>query len=177
MPSASRASASADKGETMNRMNFIKARILQDGRSIIAAGIGGFALICLLARLGENLNQPLVLGSFGATCVLVFGFPDLPFSRPRNVILGHVLTSFIGLACLTLLDTTPWSMALAVAMGIMAMMATKTVHPPAGSNPVIIFSTHPSWSFLLAPTLAGAVLIIWFGLLYNRLARRTSLSR
>jgi CBS-domain-containing membrane protein len=161
----------------MCRLKVIKERVVQDGRPIIAAGIGGFALIFLLGWLGESLNQPLVLGSFGATCVLVFGFPELPFSRPRNVILGHALTSFIGLVCLTLLDATPWSMALAVAAGIMAMMATKTVHPPAGSNPVIIFSTHPSWSFLLAPTLAGAVLIIWFGLLYNRLARGTSLSR
>ncbi|WP_198290229.1 HPP family protein [Methylosinus sp. LW4] len=121
----------------MCRLKVIKERIVQDGRPIIAAGVGGFALIFLLGWLGESLNQPLVLGSFGATCVLVFGFPDLPFSRPRNVILGHALTSFIGLVCLTLLDATPWSMALAVAAGIMAMMATKTVHPPAGSNPVI----------------------------------------
>nr|WP_223264590.1 HPP family protein [Sulfuriferula plumbiphila] len=27
-----------------------------------------------------------MLGSFGASCVLLFGFPESPFSQPRNVI-------------------------------------------------------------------------------------------
>jgi hypothetical protein len=27
------------------------------------------------------------------------------------------------------------------------MMSTRTVHPPAGSNPVIVFFTAPQWRF------------------------------
>jgi CBS-domain-containing membrane protein len=144
---------------------------VREARSILFAGAGGFALILVLTLLGAHLEQPLILGSFGATCVLVFGFPELPFSQPRNVLFGHGMSSLIGLGCLEIMGVEPWAMATAVALAIMAMMATKTVHPPAGSNPVIIFLTHPKWSFLLLPTIAGAALIIAFALLYNNATR------
>ena len=42
------------------------------------------------------LSLSLLLGSFGASCVLVFGFPDLPFSQPRNLVGGHVLSSLVA---------------------------------------------------------------------------------
>lgn len=140
---------------------------MSDARSIVLAGVGGFTLISALALLRGHLDQPLILGSFGASCVLVFGFPELPFSHPRNIFFGHAVSSLIGLGCFEFMGAEPWSMAAAVALAIMTMMATKTVHPPAGSNPVIIFLTHAKWSFLLTPTIAGAALIIAFALLYN----------
>jgi CBS-domain-containing membrane protein len=143
-----------------------------DIRSILLAGAGGFALISSLACLGGHLELQLILGSFGASCVLVFGYPELPFSQPRNVVLGHAISSFIGLTCLKL-GPEPWAMASAVALAIMAMMATGTVHPPAGSNPVIIFLTNPKWTFLFTPTIAGATLIVVFALLYNNATRKT----
>lgn len=144
---------------------------MSDARSILFAGAGGFMLILGLTLLGAHLDQQMILGSFGASCVLVFGFPELPFSQPRNVIFGHGISSLIGLACLEAMGGESWAMAAAVAIAIMAMMATKTVHPPAGSNPVIIFLTHPKWSFLFAPTIAGAALIVAFALLYNNATR------
>lgn len=49
------------------------------------------------------------------------------------------------------------------------MMALRCVHPPAGSNPVIVFLTAPGWSFLLTPTLAGALLLVAVALVYNNL--------
>ncbi len=140
---------------------------MSETRSIVFAGVGGFTLILALAHLGGRLDQQLILGSFGASCVLVFGFPELPFSQPRNIFFGHAASSLIGLGCLEFMGAEPWAMASAVAFAIMTMMATKTVHPPAGSNPVIIFLIHPKWSFLLTPTIAGAALIIAFALLYN----------
>ena len=64
-----------------------------------------------------------------------------------------------------------WSVAIAVGTAIAVMMLTRTVHPPAGSNPVIVFLGHPSWGFLLFPTLVGAVLIVLVALIYNNLSR------
>lgn len=32
------------------------------------------------------------------------------------------------------------------------VMATRTAHPPAGMDPVIVFLTKPAWGFLLYPT-------------------------
>lgn len=140
-------------------------------RVIVVAGLGGFIAISVIALLTTNLQAMLVLGSFGASCVLVFGFPDAPFSQPRNVIAGHFISSFIGLLCLLLFGPVWWSVAIAVGLAIAAMMVTRTVHPPAGSNPVIVFLTQPGWEFLLTPTLAGAVILVLVALLYNNLSR------
>ena len=136
-------------------------------RAIILAWLGGFLAISAIALLCNTFSVALVLGSFGASCVLVFGFPDVPFSQPRNVLAGHFLSSFIGLVCLRLFGATWWSVAIAVGTAISVMMLTRTTHPPAGSNPVIIYLTKPVWTFLLFPTLFGAVILILVALLYN----------
>lgn len=51
------------------------------------------------------------------------------------------------------------------------MMLTRTVHPPAGSNPVIVLLLQPGWSFLFLPTLGGAVLLVLVALACNNLSR------
>jgi CBS-domain-containing membrane protein len=141
------------------------------GKTIALAFTGGFLAIAVIASLARGLDVALVLGSFGASCVLVFGFPDVPFSQPRNVVLGHLFSTLIGLAFTHLCGATWWSVALAVGSAIAVMMLTRTVHPPAGSNPVIVFLMQPEWSFALFPTLAGAVILVLVALLYHNATR------
>lgn len=140
-------------------------------KSVAIAWLGGFLAIAAVASLTEAMSLMLVLGSFGASCVLVFGYPDAPFSQPRNVLVGHVLSSAIGLLALQLFGPGWLGMAIAVGSAIALMMLTRTVHPPAGSNPVIVFLAQPGWSFLLFPTLMGALVIIAVALLYNNATR------
>jgi CBS-domain-containing membrane protein len=141
--------------------------------AIAKAAVGGFIAIAVVALLTSASGNPWVLGSLGASCVMLFGFPDLPFSQPRHVIGGHVLSSFIGLACLAAFGATWWGMAIALGLALAAMMFLRVAHPPAGSNPIIIFLSAPSWGFLLFPTLAGAVAIVLIALIYNNLSRDT----
>ena len=136
-------------------------------RSILLAGLGAALAIGLVGALAGATRQPLLLGSLGASCVFVFGLPDAPFSQPRNVIAGHVLSSLVGLASLHLFGPQVWALALALGVAVILMFATRTVHAPAGSNPVIIFLTQPGWGFLLAPTLLGAAGIVLVALLFN----------
>jgi CBS-domain-containing membrane protein len=141
---------------------------------ITAAWLGGAIAIAAVAYTSTVVQAPLVVGSFGASCVLLFGYPDSPFSQPRNVIGGHFLASLVGLVFLTLLGSHWWSMALAAASGIAIMQLTRTVHPPAGSNPVIIIASAPTWQFLVTPTLAGAAILVLVALVFNNLrAERT----
>lgn len=144
------------------------------GRSVALAWLGGFLAIAAIAVLTDQLAIALVLGSFGASCVLVFGFPDVPFAQPRNVIAGHFLSSLIGLGFLYAFGPHWWSVAMAVGTAISVMMATRTVHPPAGSNPVIVYLLQPDWSFLLFPTLAGALIVIAVALVYNNATRESA---
>lgn len=140
-------------------------------RQIGIAWLGGFVAIAVVAYVATISHTPLILGSFGATCVLVFGFPDSPFSQPRNIIAGHFLSSLVGLGFLALFGNEWWSIALAVGTAIAVMQITRTVHPPAGSNPVIVMLMVPGWSFLLTPTLLGALLLALVAIVFNNLPK------
>lgn len=141
-------------------------------RQVVLSGLGGFLAIALITILAEMTETILILGSFGASCVIIFGLPDSPLAQPRNVIAGHFLSSLIGLLFLHFLGPQWWSLALAVGTAIVVMMATRTVHPPAGSNPVIVFLGMPGWNFLFFPTLVGALFLVLVALVYNNLARK-----
>jgi CBS-domain-containing membrane protein len=52
------------------------------GKAVAIAWLGGALTIAAVASLTDALSAMLVLGSFGASCVLVFGYPDVPFSQP-----------------------------------------------------------------------------------------------
>ena len=142
-------------------------------RQIILAGIGGAIALAMVAALASATHLAWILGSFGATCVLVFGFPDAPFSQPRAVIGGHVVASLVGVAAVQILGPSWWCIALAGSVSIMAMMALRIVHPPAGSNPVIAVVGGAGWDFVLLPTLLGAVLIVLLALIYLNAVRAT----
>ena len=143
-------------------------------KAILLAGLGGAIAISAVALLADASNSVLILGSFGASCVLLFGFPDAPFSQPRNVIGGHFISAFFGLAALKFLGHTWWSLAIALACAIMAMMLTRTVHPPAGSNPVIVYLSQPAWKFLFFPTLIGSLILVTVALIYLNLVRQSN---
>ena len=141
---------------------------------ILLAGLGAFVAIAVVGGLAAGTGLPWVLGSFGASCVLLFGFPDVPFSRARNVIGGHVLTATVAVACLHLLGPGWLPMAIAAGCATMLMLATDTTRPPAGSNPLIVFLAAPTadWRFVLMPTLLGAVTLFLVARLYWRLFGR-----
>ncbi|MCX5946412.1 MAG: HPP family protein [Cyanobacteria bacterium] len=140
-------------------------------KAVGLAWLGGFLAIASVAGLTNLFSVALVVGSFGATCVLVFGYPDVPFSQPRHVVFGHLISSVVGLVFLSVFGPHWWAVALAVATAIALMMVTGTVHPPAGSNPVIVFLVQPAWSFVLFPTLVGALLLLAVALVYNNATR------
>jgi CBS-domain-containing membrane protein len=143
-------------------------------KAVALAWLGGFITIAVIASLADSLSITLVLGSFGASCVLVFGYPDVPFSQPRNITAGHVISSLVGLIFLAAFGPHWWAVALATGTAIAIMMLTRTVHPPAGSNPVIVFLTQPTWDFLLFPTLTGSLILVAVALVYNNTTRETS---
>ncbi len=140
-------------------------------KTILLAWIGSFLTIAILMLLSTNLNETLILGSFGASCVLVFAFPKSPFSQPRNVILGHCISSFTGLCFLHFVGEQWWSLALALASAIAFMLITRTVHPPAGSNPVIVFLAGSNWQFLITPTLLGSIILVIIAVFYLNLKK------
>ncbi|MDW6001838.1 HPP family protein [Vibrio mangrovi] len=130
----------------------------------LIAGLGATATISILVWINTMDEDCMwVIAPFGATTVLVFGAPYNPMAQPKNVILGHLLTAFIGLVTLKFFGVTPTSLAVSVGISLAAMLITQTMHPPAGGNPLIIMLTGQDWQFMITPILIGVCVIVLFG--------------
>ncbi len=128
------------------------------------AGVGAALAIGLLSHLDASLAEmSLLMAPFGATVVIVFGLPDSPLAQPKNVILGHLITAFIGILFVQFIGVSAFTLAVATGLGVSVMLLTKTTHPPAGANPILIMLSGQSWMFLITPVLIGAVAIVIIG--------------
>jgi CBS-domain-containing membrane protein len=138
---------------------------------ILATVLASVVVIGGLSYASRTLEVMLLLGTFAASSLLVFAYPDSPFSQPRNVLFGHLIGTGAGLVFLHFGQASWWCDALAVGTAIGVMKLTRTVHPPACSNPLIIFALKPGWTFLLFPSLTGAAMIVGAALFYHNLRR------
>ena len=109
-------------------------------RPVLQAGAGTFVAFAAIGALAAASKTPLILGSFGATCVLLFGFPHGPFSQPRHILGGHLLTTVCGLLFLQLAGPGWVSLAAASACALMLMLATGTPASAGGEQPRHRFS-------------------------------------
>jgi CBS-domain-containing membrane protein len=140
-------------------------------KEISAVTLVAITVISALTWLSSTLEVALLLGTFAASSLLVFAYPDVPFSQPRSVLLGHLIGSACGLTATHFLPFW-WGPAVAVGAAIALMKLTRTTHPPACSNPLILCALpHASWTFLVFPTLTGAGLIVLAALCDHNLRR------
>lgn len=144
-----------------------------DWRAVSLAALGGGLGIALMLELAELSQFQWGFVPFATSIVLVLGAPDAPQAQPRNIIGGHVFSALCGLLFCTLLGPTMWAAALGVAASIAVMQLTRTFHPPAGINPVVMAIAHAGPLFVLMPVAAGALILVAFAFLYHRLTQST----
>jgi len=141
--------------------------------SMLGIGLCGY----ISSRYFEPRDLTLIIGSFGASAVLVYGAIKSPLAQPRNLVGGHILSALIGVACFQLFGNTIWiASSLAVSLAIVAMLATKTLHPPGGATALIAViggaKVHSlGFYYALVPAGAGAFLLLAVALLVNNLSR------
>jgi CBS-domain-containing membrane protein len=109
---------------------------------IVWSWVGAFCGILPIAYLNfhlfEQSDNIYIIGSFGASAVLLYGAVRSPLAQPRNLVGGHLLSALIGVASYKLLGAQMGlASALAVATAIGVMHATKTLHPPGGATALI----------------------------------------
>ncbi|MBM6552077.1 HPP family protein [Marinomonas ostreistagni] len=140
----------------------------------LIAGIGAALCISLIAMGGTMTPDYLgVMAPFGATMVILFALPQSPLAQPKNIIGGHLLTAALGLVMAHYADITPYTLGLAVGLGVAIMMLTGTLHPPAGANPLLIMLTQAPWYFFITPVLTGCLFIVAFGWFYHRFVSKS----
>jgi CBS-domain-containing membrane protein len=138
-------------------------------------GIAGVAIIN--DRLLKGTDMILIIGSFGASAVLIYGAIRSPLAQPRNLVGGHVLSAIVGVTCFKIFGGHLWlAAAVAVATAIALMHATKTLHPPGGATALIAViggeTIHDlGYLYVLLPAGAGAVIMLIIALLVNNLPK------
>ena len=151
-------------------MKFIKVILAKEP---IISALGAFLCISLIAFINsyDDFNIWLI-PPFGATMVLVMAVYESPLAQPKNIFFGHILSALSGVLIYFFLGMSFLSIGLAVAISVWAMMITKTIHPPAGANPIIAILGGKGISFILLPVATGAIIIIVFALIYNKILKR-----
>ena len=132
--------------------------------------------IGLLSFLTYKINLGIfLLASFGSTMVLLFGYPESPFAKPKNIFFGHILTSLTGIIFFKYISLPIFIIIpLAVGLGIAIMIFFDVTHPPAGGNPIIMISSSASFDFLFTPVITGTILVIIFGFFLNRFVAKNN---
>ncbi len=141
---------------------------------MVAGAAGGAVAIGLMELLSARSAFPLIFIPFATSIVLVLGTPEAEPSQPRPLVGGHLVATLVGLLVVKLTGPSPWAAAGAVGLAMVAMHGTRTFHPPAGIDPLIVVVNDMSWSFLLVPVAAGAGLLAAFAFIWHNLMRRGS---
>ncbi|MFD1768195.1 HPP family protein [Sphingobacterium suaedae] len=155
---------------------------LVDPREHFWSFVGAFSGIFIIAFIQSlslsNMENIFLIGSFGASSVLVYGAIQSPLAQPRNLIGGHVVSALAGVTVAKLLPDIIWLTApLAVALSIVCMQVTRTLHPPGGATALIAVSSGTKiaslgYWYVLSPVLSGCIILFAVALIFNNITRK-----
>jgi len=140
--------------------------------AVIAGAAGGAVAIGLMEAFAMRSAVPIMAVPFATSIVLVLGSPEVEAAQPRALIGGHLLATLVGLVIVKLAGPQPWAAAIAVGIAMVAMHATRTFHPPAGIDPLLVVVNDMSWGFLLVPVAVGALALAAFAFAWHLAVRR-----
>jgi len=144
--------------------------------------LGAFIGIGLIAYIQSLQFPPLenifLIGSFGASAVLVYGAIQSPLAQPRNLIGGHMVSALVGVTVAKILPDIIWLTApLAVAASIVMMQITRSLHPPGGATALIAVSggakiTELGYLYVLTPVFSGTLILLIVALVFNNITKK-----
>lgn len=157
---------------------------LIDSKEHFFTFLGAFFGIGIIGFINSKyfvFNDNLFLiGSFGASSVLIYGAINSPLAQPRNLIGGHLVCAVVGVTIHKLIPHEIWlSSALAVSISIVMMQITKTLHPPGGATALIANIGSEKikvlgYMYVLSPVFAGVIILFVVALIFNNLTPNRS---
>ncbi|KJU87214.1 HPP family protein [Candidatus Magnetobacterium bavaricum] len=145
--------------------------------SWVGAFCGISAVALLHYKVFKGMDLMMLIGSFGASAVLIYGAIKSPLAQPRNLVGGHFLSALVGVAAYKVFAGYLWLAApMAVATAIALMLATKTLHPPGGATALIAVigreDVHAlGFLYALVPAAAGAIIMLIVALIVNNIPK------
>lgn len=154
-----------------------KVGLLEVVWSWIGSFLGIAAVSLIHYKLLNQTDLMMIIGSFGASAVLIYGAIRSPLAQPRNLLGGHILSAFIGVTAFQWLGGEPWlAAAVAVSTSIAVMHLTRTLHPPGGATALIAVigsgTVHNlGYLYVLIPAALGAGVMLVIALIVNNIPK------
>lgn len=120
---------------------------------------GAAAALLVVLYFVDPPDSPLLLASLGGSAVFLFGLTRAPATQPRALFGGHLGGSLIGIGCYQAFGDAPWVYVAAVALTLVLLLTTRTVHPPAGADPIIMVHSHAALGALWLPVGASVLVM------------------
>jgi CBS-domain-containing membrane protein len=141
--------------------------------TFIGAFLGIAAIGLLNSKILPDSDNVFLIGSFGASAVLVYGIINSPLAQPRNLVGGHVISALVGVTIYKFVPGELWLTAsLSVALAVVMMQITKTLHPPGGATALIAnigtakVKALGYW-YVLSPVLSGVMILLLVAIICN----------
>ena len=115
-----------------------------------------------------SIDSVMLIGSFGASAVIVFGTPKSLYASPRHLIVGHIISALVGVLSYKLygiIGCLWFCSAVAVSVSTLVMLITQTTHPPGGATALIAVmgseKIHQlNYLYLMTPVLTGVLILL-----------------
>jgi len=139
----------------------------------LLGGIVSIYAIFLVTQQFLGIEEAVyIIPSMGATAVLLFAAPNVPFSQPWNVFGGHIISAIIGVSCYKLIPNIHFSAAASVGIAIGAMYYTRCIHPPGGATALaaVIGSSQLhelDYLYVITPVLINTLTILVVAVIFN----------
>lgn len=140
--------------------------------SAIGGFIGILAVLWISSSVLDNQGAAMMLGSIGATAVLVFAVPHGALSQPWPVLGGNLISALIGVGCAQHITDPFLAAGVAVGLAIVAMYYLRCLHPPGGATALVAVLGGESvqqlgYGFLLSPVLENVLVILAMAVVVN----------
>jgi CBS-domain-containing membrane protein len=131
--------------------------------------VGAAIAIGLALWLVADDSSLFLLASLGGSTVFLFALTDTEAAQPRALFGGHLAGAAIGIFCFQFFGDALWVSVAAVVLTMVFMMVTRTIHPPAGANPLFMVHYHASVQALLKPVGLGVFILFLVTVIWSRL--------
>lgn len=156
----------------MDRMKDTEV-FLSIGGAFVATLAASFFSFSILSIDGSAM----ILASTGASAMLVFGMPQSPASQPWNLVGGHLVSAFVGVSCMLLIDNSILATSAAITFAMFFMYKLRCMHPPGGATAVTAIVGGPAvtdlgYAFLVIPVFFNSIILLSIALAVGMLREK-----
>jgi CBS-domain-containing membrane protein len=138
-------------------------------RDLCWAVLGASIAIAIALWFVADGRSPFLLASLGGSTLFLFALNETEAAQPRALFGGHLGGALIGILAFRFLGDALWVSVLAVVLTMVFMVLTRTIHPPAGANPLFMVHNHAGLGILIKPVFLGVGLLFITAMIWSRI--------